>query len=58
MSTAGGFGALLKPVRDFDPVMLALAETMVRPGNVVWCLTSAPVGHVDLISQERVSGSS
>jgi FkbM family methyltransferase len=36
MSAAGGLGALVKPVEDYDPTLLRLARTLVNPGDVVW----------------------
>jgi FkbM family methyltransferase len=36
MSAAGGLGALLRPVRKYDPLLLRIALSLVHPGNVVW----------------------
>lgn len=36
MSSAGGLDALLKSVDDYDPTLLRLAKTLVRPADVVW----------------------
>jgi len=36
MSSAGGLGAILKPIEKFDPILLASVKNVVRPGDVVW----------------------
>lgn len=36
MSAAGGLGAILKPIDKFDPVLLEIARSVVRPGSIVW----------------------
>lgn len=36
MSAAGGLGALLKTIEDYDPTLLCLTQTLVRPGDAVW----------------------
>ncbi|MBL8564831.1 MAG: FkbM family methyltransferase [Hyphomicrobiaceae bacterium] len=56
MSSAGGLGAIFKPVDKYDPTLLQLAKDLVKPGSTVWDI-GANIGLFSVAAAARAGAS-